>query len=374
MQAVVRCGAAVQAVVRRGAGRSQARRRHGHAAQTWVGRHSVRPARRGAVQVLNGCAARPDGRRGTAGSNAGEKMLCSPTLTLYRCLEMLSTLTLPYPPTHLHHPPPPRPDGWSAAGPSEMDKDAVTKMGMSPADVKAMTDAWQANQAAWREALVAKNLFEWFLVYGGQQTAPGQNQTCGQCTCQSYLETNCGPDAPSQNGTLFFGYSRSSHRTPFPPPTPLADQVMFMLSRGPYAWFGYGASTPGRGALNAEDHPWTRPPPSPPQRLVRVHRRGSPLYALPLGRRRLWHPDRLLRANRAGRVDAPVHESHRANRLRHVHAHNHDEGGVGMKGSSALIVQKNCLEMEHERLGYKKYETPSKGIEPLTATVSETIR
>jgi len=129
-------------------------------------------------------------------------------------------------------------DGWSSSGPSEMDKDSVAKMGMTAADVSAMVSAWQSNQQAWRDALVAAGLFEWFLFYGGQQTAPGQNQTCGKCTCASYLRANCGPDAGSQNGTLFYGYSRAEHTKPFPLPTPDQDLAMFLLSRGPYAYFG----------------------------------------------------------------------------------------------------------------------------------------
>jgi hypothetical protein len=124
-------------------------------------------------------------------------------------------------------------DGWSASGPSEMDKDAVTKMGMTPADVAAMTAAWEANQQLWRDYLVARGKFEWFLFYGGQQTAPGQNQTCGKCTCQQYLETNCGAASPSQNGTLFYGFSRTTHSQPWPLPTPEQDIAMFLLSRGP---------------------------------------------------------------------------------------------------------------------------------------------
>jgi len=53
-----------------------------------------------------------------------------------------------------------------------MDKDAVAKMGMSAADVTAMTAAWSSNQDAWRAALVSASRFEWFLFLGGQQTAP----------------------------------------------------------------------------------------------------------------------------------------------------------------------------------------------------------
>lgn len=129
-------------------------------------------------------------------------------------------------------------DDWSASGPSEMNKTSVEQMGMTPADVTAMTAAWAANVQAYRDALVAAELFEWFLMYGGQQTAPGQNQTCGQCTCQSFLEAQCAPDAGAQTGTLFYGYSRSAHTTPFPLPTPDQDLAMFLLARGPYAFFG----------------------------------------------------------------------------------------------------------------------------------------
>ena len=132
----------------------------------------------------------------------------------------------------------PKKDDWSASGPSEMDKNATEVMGMTPADVTAMIAAWTANVQAYRDALVAAELFEWFLMYGGQQTAPGQNQTCGKCTCQSFLEAQCAPDAGAQTGTLFYGYSRSAHTTPFPLPTPDQDLAIFLLSRGPYAFFG----------------------------------------------------------------------------------------------------------------------------------------
>ena len=121
-----------------------------------------------------------------------------------------------------------------------MDPDNVQKMGLSPEQVTAMITAWLANQQAWRDKLVASGKFEWFLFYGGQQTAPGQNQTCGQCTCASYLRANCGANGPSQNGTLFYGFSRIAHRTPFPLPSPDQDIAAFLLSRGPYAFFGYG--------------------------------------------------------------------------------------------------------------------------------------
>jgi hypothetical protein len=94
---------------------------------------------------------------------------------------------------------------------SEMDKDAVSKMGMTTADVTAMIAAWSANVAAWRQAIYEAGLFEWFMVYGGQQTAPGWSQTQPNSTCLSFMRKNCGAESPSQNGTMFFGYSRYQH-------------------------------------------------------------------------------------------------------------------------------------------------------------------
>ena len=158
-------------------------------------------------------------------------------------------------------------DGWNSEGPTEMDKDAVERMGMTPADVKAMIAAWEANVQAYRDALVAGGLFEWGLLYGGQQTAPGQNQTCGQCTCASFLEAQCAANATesAQTGTLFYGFSRSAHTTPWPLPTPDQDLAMFLLARGPYAFFGCAhrpARPPAQPAAIAlpSSHPHSPPP------------------------------------------------------------------------------------------------------------------
>ncbi len=156
-------------------------------------------------------------------------------------------------------------DAWESTGPTEMDKDAVEKMGMTPADVTAMIAAWAANVQAYRDALVAAELFEWFLLYGGQQTAPGQNQTCGQCTCSSFLKAQCAPGAGAQTGTLFYGYSRSTHYTPWPLPTPDQDLAMFLLARGPYAFFGFVSAAPQPARpLPRQPAPNSLPPPPPP--------------------------------------------------------------------------------------------------------------
>jgi hypothetical protein len=131
-------------------------------------------------------------------------------------------------------------------------------MGMSTADVTAMIAAWNANQDAWREKIVASGKFEWFLFYGGQQTANGWNQTDPAVTCLSFHRSNCGPSAPSQNGTMFFGFSRVTHQHAWYPngTLPFGDQdiASFLISRGPYGYIGYGWT----GCADAT-HPFTWP-------------------------------------------------------------------------------------------------------------------
>ncbi len=149
-------------------------------------------------------------------------------------------------------------DGWTPQGPTEMDKNATEAMGMSNGTISQMIKAWSANYQGWRDAFVAAGKFEWFLFFGGQQTAPGWNQTDGAASCAPYLTSYCGPESPSQNGTLFFGFSRIQHSQAWWPngtlPSAEQDIAAFLLTRGPYAYVGYGWT----GCVDA-NHPFTRP-------------------------------------------------------------------------------------------------------------------
>lgn len=101
--------------------------------------------------------------------------------------------------------------------------------------------------------------------YGGQQTAPGWSQSEPNSTCAAFMKENCGADSPSQNGTMFFGYSRYQHSQAWGNASipgqsygsllsPTQDLAAFLLARGPWAWFGYGWT----GCADAK-HPFTRP-------------------------------------------------------------------------------------------------------------------
>jgi hypothetical protein len=168
-------------------------------------------------------------------------------------------------------------DDWSSAGPSEMDKDAVQKMGMSKADVQAMIKAWAFNQQAWRDAVEDAGGYEWYFLFGGQQSAPGMNQTDPASTCTSYLRSMEGADAPAQvNSTLFYGFSRVTHQEAWLPDGSLPygeqDYALFLLSRGPYAFLGYGEDHLARPASSRRQRrrrssprpPLAAPPPPPP--------------------------------------------------------------------------------------------------------------
>lgn len=100
---------------------------------------------------------------------------------------------------------------------------------------------------------------------GGQQTAPGWSQTEPNSTCLSFMRKNCGAGSPSQNGTMFFGYSRYAHSQAWGNASkpgqsygsllsPTQDLAVFLLTRGPYAFFGYGWT----GCAD-QKHPFTRP-------------------------------------------------------------------------------------------------------------------
>lgn len=145
-------------------------------------------------------------------------------------------------------------DGWSSSGPSEMDPNATVAMGMNASDIQAMIAAWEANQQAWRDALVAAGRFEWFLFLGGQQTAPGWSQTDPASTCLPFMRQFCGANSSTQTGYLFFGYSRVTHSQAWPLPYPDQDLAAFMLVRGKAAAFGYGWT----GCADAT-HPFTKP-------------------------------------------------------------------------------------------------------------------
>ena len=134
-------------------------------------------------------------------------------------------------------------DSWSAAGPSEEDPGAVNATGLTPADVADMVAAGSANRDGMAAAVVNGSGFAWqYFMDGGGQTAPGRDQTNPRANCTGWLRANCGPNAPFLNASnaVFFGISRVTHHQPFPSPSFMQDLATFLITRGPFAWFGHG--------------------------------------------------------------------------------------------------------------------------------------
>lgn len=133
-------------------------------------------------------------------------------------------------------------DGWSSNGPSEMDSNATQLMGMNSTDIENMVQAWNNNVNTWSQYLVSQSVYLYNWMYGNLLAAPGWSWSNPQSTCQSFMQTNCGANAPTQsmNNTLVFSFSRPSFPHSWPLAWPEQDIAAFLLVRGPYAYIGYG--------------------------------------------------------------------------------------------------------------------------------------
>ena len=134
-------------------------------------------------------------------------------------------------------------------------------MGLSPAEVKEMTAAWSAQQAAVHRKIVAAGGF-WALF--NCKSAPTATQPCTQSAvspwgeaagypgahcpgcvanvsqqCTAFFRSACTPEAPIGKLALMLGLTRQAHRTLVNAsgqlPALLQDLAAFMLIRGPCA-------------------------------------------------------------------------------------------------------------------------------------------
>merc|ERR1712232_993822 len=162
-------------------------------------------------------------------------------------------------------------DYWTKGGPTETpfnhkNGDVHTflnKTNITGDSILVHYHAFLDNQQAWRDKLVNNHKWEWFLFNGGQQCANGWACDGGaEKTCASFLRKNCGEHSTTQNGTLFFGFTRVSHHVGWNDdgslPHPKEDIAAFLLTRGPYAYIGYGWIG-SFSATGSHSKPFTRP-------------------------------------------------------------------------------------------------------------------
>jgi len=122
---------------------------------------------------------------------------------------------------------------------------AISDMGLTPADLTQLTASYEATMAALRARLLAGGRFSWQMLWtGGLADAVGQ--TCPsplvrKATCAADLRALCAAGSPQYvNRTLMyaFGPGGCSHVNPDALPDLENDLANFLLVRGPWAYLG----------------------------------------------------------------------------------------------------------------------------------------
>jgi len=119
-------------------------------------------------------------------------------------------------------------DNWSTAGPDEEDPNCIEMIGLSKQDIVDNMNAWSATLNAIFPVLIKNNAYIWQLI---TDTMGRNNFTRNQCA--QWLGQNCGPNSPLLQRPFEFGLSLPLNSVD-------QDVAMFLLTRGPYAWIGYG--------------------------------------------------------------------------------------------------------------------------------------
>jgi hypothetical protein len=118
-------------------------------------------------------------------------------------------------------------------------------MGLSKSDLLQLTDDYNANMDALRNATLAAGKFSWQMLWtGGASNSMGS--TCPtplvqHATCAQDLRSLCSNTSPAQTRALMYSFSPGGCNGD---PSQLAefrqDLANFLLIRGQYAWLGHG--------------------------------------------------------------------------------------------------------------------------------------
>jgi hypothetical protein len=143
-------------------------------------------------------------------------------------------------------------DDWSHGYPSEMESHAVEDMGLSPADVAAITAGYENVTAQFYARVLTSGKWIWDQFLNHDPYAP-LNGDCPQpwvkkATCAADLRSLCNATAEPQSRALLYGMSPGSCTGTDPSHLTLVDEDIanFMLVRGPYAYIGTGWSGCGK--------------------------------------------------------------------------------------------------------------------------------
>jgi len=141
-------------------------------------------------------------------------------------------------------------DEWSVTGPSECEEHAVSDMGLSPADLVALTSAYLFNMGEMFKEITTAGKFSFQQFY----TTPGlQYPMCGgplisKISCAADFRALCSPGSPAQTRAVFAGFSPGGCSWNSNPPDFEQDLAAFLIWRGDYAFLGYS----WMGCVNAD--------------------------------------------------------------------------------------------------------------------------
>lgn len=126
------------------------------------------------------------------------------------------------------------PEGFCASGPfggpTEVFPNCTHDMGLSQADVSAITAGWRTTAAQAYEKALSTGKWVWQLF----ETVGSPPRDRGGCV--RYFQEACAPNSTMQTAATFFGLSGPKTK---PLPSVHQDVASFLLVRGPFSWLGY---------------------------------------------------------------------------------------------------------------------------------------
>lgn len=132
-------------------------------------------------------------------------------------------------------------DHWDVTGPSEEETHCLDDIGLTKSDVIHIKYEWNKTVEAAHKKLIDMKGWSWGLSNSAYPGNYGNGDP--RPNCAEFLRSACTEDSEVLNNVSIFQFSRQPHNPwplPLPLPFPTQDVVMFLLSRGQYAYIGYG--------------------------------------------------------------------------------------------------------------------------------------
>lgn len=127
-------------------------------------------------------------------------------------------------------------DYWTGNGPSEIDSNMLTDMGMSAQEAAAMTASWQAAMARLYDLAATRGKFLSNMGYSGDSLSAASS-----AQCVARLSSMCDASLPNFGSWYVVNYDYIQPPAfGIEPKNTRLDVAYFLLTRGPWAWIAGG--------------------------------------------------------------------------------------------------------------------------------------